>query len=89
MPLAGLGGVMACILTDAASAWMAFWVVSSGVAIAAYLAIERYRPRAQRRSRSASCSLGMAEEVSKSLRLAMSRQGDFAKPVEVKVCPAR
>lgn len=45
MPLAGLGGVMACILTDA-SAWMPFWVVGSGLAIAAYLAIERYRPRA-------------------------------------------
>lgn len=46
MPLAGLVGVMACILTDAASVWMAFWVVGSGWAIAAYLVIERYRPRA-------------------------------------------
>jgi len=45
-PLAGLGGVMTCILTDAADAWMAFWVVGSGVAIAAYLVIEHYRPRA-------------------------------------------
>ena len=45
-PLAGLGGVMTCILVDAADAWMAFWVVGSGLAIAAYLVIERYRPRA-------------------------------------------
>lgn len=37
---------MACILTDAAYACMAFWVVGSGLAIAAYLVIERYRPRA-------------------------------------------
>ena len=46
MPLAGLGGVMACILTDAASAWMACWVVGSGLAVVAYLVIERYRPHA-------------------------------------------
>ena len=45
IPLAGFVGVMACILTDA-SAWMLFWVMGSGLAIAAYLAIERYRPRA-------------------------------------------
>lgn len=45
MPLAGLAGVMASILADA-SAWMPFWVVASGLAIVAYLAIERYRPRA-------------------------------------------
>lgn len=37
---------MTCILTDVADAWMAFWVASSGVAIAAYLVIEHYRPRA-------------------------------------------
>lgn len=45
MPLAGLGGVMASILTDAES-WMPLWVVGSGFAIAVYLAIERFRPRA-------------------------------------------
>jgi len=45
-PLVGLGGVMTCILADAADGWMAFWVVSSGLAIAAYVVIERYRPRA-------------------------------------------
>lgn len=44
-PLAGLGGVMTCILADAADAWIGFWVASSGLAIAAYLVIERYRPR--------------------------------------------
>lgn len=45
-PLAGLGGVMTCILAAADDAWLAFWVVGSGLAIAAYLVIERYRPRA-------------------------------------------
>lgn len=45
-PLASLGGVMTCILADAADAWMAFWVVGSGLAIAVYLLLERYRPRA-------------------------------------------
>jgi uncharacterized MnhB-related membrane protein len=46
MPLAGLGRVMTCILADAADAWMAFRVVGSGLAVAVYLVIERYRPRA-------------------------------------------
>ncbi len=44
-PIAGLAGVMACILTEVAYGWMFVCVAASGMAIAAYLLIERFRPR--------------------------------------------
>jgi hypothetical protein len=45
VPLLGIVGLMACILSGAADRWLLACVAVSGSAIGAYLVIERLRPR--------------------------------------------
>lgn len=45
LPLVGVAGVVACMVLDLSFGWSVLWNIIAGLAICAYLVLERCRPR--------------------------------------------